>query len=291
MITLDIIHVVGLSVFLFFSVINTIIFIIKMLLIRIFIRKELELKQNIKTNGIDIYNEIHPTIWGYFTLSTASLIFAFLYAALWQGIGITQKPSTAMVQYGRWIALAIVAGLFIFYSSYKIYIINTHSSIHQSSFKIQSLFSIFYGIFSMLFLTFATLAQTLASRILLIVASILSVVIFIILLFIPTNTFFEINYVVNKKFHRIPKGSNFKSGTPIDINRTVFILVTLAYYIINIIIWFISESNEFLTSNGLNFDNESIAYLVLDFLYICFLTIYTSITAFTKKDIPILKNL
>jgi hypothetical protein len=216
------------------------------------------------------------SLWGIFTLVTISLIYLYLYASLYENQGMQPKPSLVIVIYSRWIVLAITVAISIFYINYQIDIWE-----YNKSFKIQGLYSIFYGVFAMIFIVFATLTIPTSSKIFSMVASMISAFVSVVLIFFPKNIFFDTQWISYKYIKYPDKLSIFKSIPQYTLTRMIFIIAYVLYYILNIITWFLSESNEI--CDILDLTGESITYLVFDVLLIYFFTIISLILSIKNK--------
>lgn len=218
------------------------------------------------------------SLWGFFTLFTLSLIYLYLYASLYEEQGLQPKPMGVIVVYSRWIVLAITTGISIFYINYQIDIWE-----YNKSFKIQGLYSVFFGVFSMIFIVFATLTLSTSSKIFSMVSSMISALIALLLIVFPKNIFFDTQWIAYK-YNKYPdRLSIFKSIPQFSVARIVFIIAYFLYYILNIMTWFFSESNEISESTTLDFTGEAITYLVFDLALIYFFTIISLILSIKNK--------
>lgn len=273
--TLDLSRVVGIGLFGFAAIINLV-----STLYRLFLSlKKLSKYQFIKKKDLPELYYIATdnfSLWGFFTLFTISLIYLYLYASLYVDEGMSTKPLGVIVIFSRWVVLSIVTGISIFYINYQIDIWE-----YNKSFKIQGLYSIFFGVFSMIFIVFATLTLSTSSKIFSMVSSMISALISLILIFFPKNIFFDtqwINYKNNKYPDRL---TIFQSIPQYTVARMVFIIAYFLYYVLNVITWFFSESNEI--SDTLDLTGESITYLVFDSILVYFFTIISLILSIKNK--------
>ena len=275
--TLHISRVVGIGLFGFAVILN---------LFSTFYRLYLSLRklskyQSIKTKNLGELYYIATdnfSIWGFFTLFTISLIYLYLYASLYEEQGMQPKPLGVIVIYSRWIVLSIITGIAIFYINYQLDIWE-----YNKSFKIQGLYSVFFGVFSMIFIVFATLTLTTSSKIFSMVSSMISALLSLLLIFFPKNIFFDTQWVSYKYTKYPDRLSIFKSIPQFTIARMVFIIAYFLYYVLNVIVWFFSESNEIATTTTLDLTNESITYLVFDVVLIYFFTIISLILSIYNK--------
>lgn len=275
--TLHLSRIIGISLFGLSSLLNLI-----STLFRLYLSfKELSKYQNIRRKSFNNLYSISTdnfSIWGFFTLFTISLVYLYLYASLYEEQGMQPKPFGVIVIYSRWIALSITTGIAIFYINYQ-----TDIWEYNKSFKIQGLYSIFFGVFSMIFIVFATLTLSTSSKIFSMISSIISALISLTLIFFPKNIFFDTRLVNDKNIRYEGQKTIFKSIPQFGIARIVFIIAYILYYILNIIVWFFSESNEIATTTTLDLTGESITYLVFDVILIYFFTFISLILAFYNK--------
>lgn len=218
------------------------------------------------------------SIWGFFTLFTLSLIFTYLYASLYVDQGMQLKPFGIIVIFSRWICLAIISGIAIFYIHFQVDLWE-----HNRTFQAQGLYAIFFGVFSMIFIIFATLTLSTSSKIFSMVSSLIAAIITVLLLIVPKNIFFESRffYTSHRDYH--PEHSIFKPIHYYGLARMIFIISYGLYYIANVIIWFFSESNEITSIGNLDLTNETLTYLIFDIAIIYLFTIISLILAFYNK--------
>lgn len=214
-----------------------------------------------KTSKYKISSE-NSYVWGFFTIFIISFIFTYLYSILDQEQGIYRKPYGFKVIYARWIAYSLIYGLIMHF------------------YKPNDFFITFFGIISMIFILFATYSIPFKSKIISIISSLFSIMIIIILWFLPSNNIFNKNFKDKGQYGKILKTEYCISSS---IN-TYFLIFLILIYMINLSIWIISESNEII-NEGIDFKNETIAYLVIDFVLVYTMTIYSFFISIIKKPI------
>lgn len=251
--SLDKTRISGIVIFGVLALLNLVSFLYRLVLIVILKQNEKIKKHSYKKNF---------SLYGFFTLFTICCIFIFLYASLWEDQGITLKPTIPLVIVvsGRWIAIAVIFGLVFLYTSFSIELWEV------KSFKAQGFYSILYSVFSISCIYLATtFALTTISKAFLMTSSCISLIIALLLYFLPNDTIIGYNkYVRDEYYYRI------------------FIIIMIAiYYILNFIIWFISESNQIQLS--LDLTQESIAYLSIDSIVVSLFTIISLYATFMKK--------
>jgi hypothetical protein len=246
-------RIVGVGLFGFFAIVNLCALFYRILYGFISFNE----KKNNKT-----YKLKNFSIVGIFTLFTICCILLFLYAALWQDQGVTLKSSVIVVS-GRWIALSIIYAISILYIDASL------NLWYKKTYQAQVFYSVFYAVISIVLIYLATIYEPssisislVSAKAFLMTSSIISILISISLYFLPYNTligYFDAHWQRHKKEY---KEFNY---------RTSYFVIMLIYYITNFIIWFVSESNEI--NSSLDLTQETIAYLVIDAIIICFLTI------------------
>lgn len=271
---------------------------------KIFERKEQQQKQSSlippsekpKTRRSFRIAFIDRTIWYYVILFAICLILVILYVALWEGQGISITITLQIVNWGRWVAFSIIAALFIGYVSFHI---STEDEIKyrsvdvqyntSKSFYAQVFFATLFAVSSMVSIVFATLSQNNSSRIFWIVISCIFAALSLIFHFIPRNSFFEIYYDIpsssssssyNKR--NTQSTDQIRLGYPMSIQRIVLLTMVLAFFLLNILIWFLSNSNEFVV-NGLTLYYESLSYLILDSILIYMAVLWAFVCAFKDE--------
>jgi len=265
---------------------------------------------------------IDKTIWYYVTLFSICFILTFLYAALWQGQGTVTTITMKIVNWARWVAFSIIAALFIGYTTYHLVeedrisndlnsSINMNSrksmnassdSLINGSFYLQIFFAVLFAVFSMIFIYFATLSQTTSTRILSIIFSCISAAVVVVFLFIPRNSFFQKIYYLSSSSSATPapsspsttyrkspinnpdKPSVVRTGYPMSIQRIILYTFVLLFFLLNILIWLISDSNEIITNgNGLTLLYEAVSYLITDSIFVYTATIWALVVALKQK--------
>jgi hypothetical protein len=214
-----------------------------------------------KTSKYKISSE-NSYVWGFFTLFIISFIFTYLYSILDQEQGIYRKPYGFKVIYARWIAYSLSYALLI------------------KSYKPNDFYITFFGIISMIFILFATYSIPFKSKIISILSSLFSIIIISILWFLPSNKIFHKDFKDKEKYGKILKTEYCISSS----RNTYFLLFLILIYLINLSIWIISESNEII-NEGLDFKNETIAYLGIDLVFVYTMTIYSFFISIIKKPI------
>jgi len=183
------------------------------------------------------------TRWMYPTFILSLFLAGILYLSMYLQQGYSSRdtaPSLTMM-WERWLILALVGFLFSRCLTY----IMTINSDDEQSFTLVFLYTLAY-----LTLFPATISQLFETRLLWTIVSIVSFLTALLFYVFPNNKFACLYHTPSRMQYHKP-----------------FICFILFYYVYNIIIYFISNSNEY-TSNGLNFLAEATAYLVGDVLFL-----------------------
>lgn len=211
------------------------------------------------------------SIWIYLTLATIFFIMAALYAVNANGTGFYQRPDLKLTHWARWLFLALAG---VLYNGTLAFILSRNEAMldHQIDNKFQlpygaqNLFILLYYFMSIVIIAFAALfCVNNTSRIITMVVSLIAFIASLALYFLPYNKF----TVKTREDGVFFIGDSAAAETPerqrvITAYRWIFLVTIILSYVINFIIWFLATGNEFTTA--LNFQNESIAYLVSDVL-------------------------
>lgn len=182
------------------------------------------------------------TRWIYPTFIISLLLMALLYVAMYFEQGFSGKPDNLLVMWERCLVLALVA----FLVSRCLTYVMTLNSDDEQSFTLVLLYTLSY-----VALYAATVAQTLPVRVVYISASIVFFVASIVFYFFPNNKYSDTHFHVPSRrlsYHK------------------PFLLFIVFYFVANVVVHFASLSNEYFV-NALSFDDEALAYLVVDALF------------------------
>lgn len=216
----------------------------------------------------------HKSMWIYLSFLTITFLFTILYMAQYLGQGFAQKPNMMLIAYLRWVFIAITSGLVIGNLAYVMF-----SKPHGG----QSFFTVFFYVFAMILFVPASLSQDGNQRILWITCSILSFIMTVLLLFFPVNK-------ITGKDYKAAQSTLFNDSCSDDTlikswsfnYKLLYLIHIIIIYVIYLVIWFLSDVNEFVTV--INFENSMISYLVFDLVSVLPFIIILAILTFTNRS-------
>lgn len=216
------------------------------------------------------------SLWIYLSFLTIIALFIILYMLQYLGQGFAQKPNMMFIAYLRWVFITITSGIMIGNLSYVMF---------RKPRGAQSFFTVFFYITAFVFFIPASFAQDDDVRLFCIICSVLFFIATIILLFFPVNKITGKDYDAAKDvlLEGECTGNQLLSSWLFNY-KILYVIHIIVIYIAYIIIWFLSDVNEFTTV--LNFDNSMIAFLSFDILnilpFIIILSIMTYLHRFRK---------
>jgi hypothetical protein len=230
------------------------------------------------------------SLWLYFVSIFSFLAFGTLYLLQYYGQGFSIKPNLLVVVWMRWVWVLISGGLFLAVLNYVM-----RSGKNQGT--AQAFFSVCFYLLSIGGLLTATLSQSEPLRVIWIVVSIVSFMISILLTCWPDSILWGENYQDVKQimFSQCSMYEILMKSLPRKhreasillwefIYRFVILIQICVAYVGYIIIWFLSDSNEFTDVATLN--TTMLVYLLMDLLFLVpFTTLFIGLTFanLTKK--------
>lgn len=199
------------------------------------------------------------TRWIYPTFIISLFLMGVLYLSMYLGQGFSSKPNNLLVMWERWLILAIIGYL---YSRALTYIL-TLSTVDddEQSFLLVFLYTLAYAS-----LLPAVLSQAYQTRLLWTIVSIVTFSGAIAFYFFPNNKAACV-------YHIPARFQHYKA----------FLAFLILYYLCNIVIYFLSASNEY--TQVLSFFGETLAYLIIDAIFIFgFALLITIVTFINLKD-------
>ena len=197
------------------------------------------------------------TRWMYPTFILSLFLAGILYMSMYLGQGFAVKPNSLVVMWERWLILAVVGFLF---SRCFTHIMTIHSDDEQS-FALVFLYTLAYTV-----LFPAVLSQSLETRLMWTIVSIVSFALSLLFYVFPDNKF----------------GCAYHTPSRMQYHKPFFVFI-LFYYVYNVVIYFISTSNEYAVV--LDLLGEATAYLVGDTLFLLGFTVIIVVSTFVNlKD-------
>lgn len=228
------------------------------------------------------------SIWIYMVLFTSFLLFTALYSMSATQMGFTVKPNMHVAYWSRWLFLAVIG---LIYNGCLAFIMTdddaTWNKNNRLYMRVQSFFIVLYYVAAILFIYFATGAPNNDSHIVCMVASIVTFIISVLLYFFPYNKMSlnsedPTDYVLfaGNRNKKRPVNSELRYNT-IMTYRGMFLGFIILSYVVNVIIWFLSTSNDI--SDVIDFKGQIIAYLVSDIVFIVLFAIALIVLTFYFK--------
>jgi len=196
--------------------------------------------------------------WVFMCLFVGIIFMIMLYASLFFGQGKLVKITGAIVIWSRWIFLAAGA----------LFLTSCAGIVADLTLR-QTYFATVFGVLTMIFLFVATLSQTLSTRSIWVVGSLVTAFFTTFFLLFPINGVYRIKIYTPAEERNLDGGSKMRRRIRriMGRKRTIFIVVLAAAYFFNILIWVLSKSNEFVPIFGDLLEN--IGYLILDIFLVC----------------------
>ena len=218
--------------------------------------------------------------WIYLTFMMVCFLFATMNMAQYLNQGFTVS-GIILSPYLRWVMVAMAGmlemGTLCFIMTYNI---------HGYG---QRFFATLVYTFALLLFLAAALSETQAQQLLWIICSMASFVAALVLLFFPHNMIrdHEFNHGISHIWqiffseHKRPNKHNIVALYSYGYRVTLLILICVVY-LGYLLIWFLSESNQF--STVISVPNSIIAYTVFDYLSVLPFIIFFVVATFTGRN-------
>lgn len=221
----------------------------------------------------------NKSLWFYLSFLVIIMLFMILYMAQYLGQGFAPRPNMMIVAYLRWVIITITGGIMIGSLAYVMFR-KPHGG--------QSFFTVLLYIMAIVFLLPASLSQSGGTRLLWIICSMASFAGTMILFFFPVNKVTGRDYNAMKESildDNVCDNSSNNDDKVVKIwqfnYKLLYMIHIIIIYIAYLLIWFLSDINEFTTA--ITFEASMIAYLCFDLLSVLPFVLILGIMTFRHR--------